>query len=75
MGHDMHYKLEDDHFVYIESFSAYNNTAYNFTLEDLSGGELKSKITAESAQYDNVSSFEHSLPVAFIKKDRARCGR
>lgn len=55
MGHDMHYKLENDHFVYIESFSAYNNTAYNFTLEDLSGGRLRSKITAESAQYDTVN--------------------
>ena len=55
IGHDMHYKLEDDHFVYIESFSAYNNTAYNFTLEDLSEGRLKSKITAESAQYDTVT--------------------
>jgi len=55
MGHDMHYKLEDDHFVYLESFSAYNNTAYNFTLEDMSGGRLRSKITAESAQYDTVS--------------------
>ena len=55
VGHDMHYKLEDDHFVYLESFSAYNNTAYNFTLEDLSGGRLRSKITAESAQYDTVT--------------------
>ncbi len=54
MGHDMHYKLEDDHFVYLESFSAYNNTAYNFTLEDLSGGHLRSKITAESARYDTT---------------------
>ena len=55
MGHDIHYKLENDHFVYFESFSAYNNTAYNFTLEDLSGGRLNSKLTAESAQYDTVS--------------------
>ena len=55
MGHDMHYKLENDRFVYLESFSAYNNTAYNFTLEDLSGGRLHSKITAESAQYDTVT--------------------
>lgn len=59
MGHDMHYKLEDDHFVYIESFSAYNNTAYNFTLEDMSGGKLHSKITAESAQYDTTSGVWH----------------
>ena len=55
LGHDMHYKLENDRFVYFESFSAYNNTAYNFTLEDLSGGRLNSKLTAESAQYDTVS--------------------
>ena len=55
VGHDLHYKLENDRFVYLESFSAYNNTAYNFTLEDLSGGRLRSKITAESAQYDTVT--------------------
>jgi lipopolysaccharide export system permease protein len=54
-GQDMHYKLENDHFVYIESFSGYNNTAYNFTLEDLSGGELRSKLSAESAQYDTTT--------------------
>ena len=59
IGHDMHYKLEDDHFIYLESFSAYNNTAYNFTLEDLSGGHLRSKITAESAQYDTVKGVWH----------------
>jgi len=59
MGHDMHYKLENDHFVYLESFSAYNNTAYNFTLEDLSGGRMRSKISAESAQYDTVSGVWH----------------
>lgn len=55
IGHDLHYKLEDDHYVYLESFSAYNNTAYNFTIEDLSGGHLRSKITAESAQYDTLT--------------------
>ena len=59
IGHDMHYKLENDHFVYLESFSAYNNTAYNFTLEDLSGGRMRSKISAESAQYDTVSGVWH----------------
>ena len=81
MGHDMHYKLEDDHFVYLESFSAYNNTAYNFTLEDLSGGRLNAKITAESAQYDTVSGVWH-LRNWFIReydwnglRDHIRSGR
>ena len=58
-GHDLHYKLENDHFVYIESFSAYNNTAYNFTLEDLSGDRLHSKLEAESAQYDTTNHVWH----------------
>ena len=55
MGHDMHYKLENDVFVYFESFSAYNNTAYNFTMEDLHGGRMHSKLEAESAQYDTTT--------------------
>ena len=55
MGHDMHYKLENDVFVYFENFSGYNNTAYNFTMEDLHGGRMHSKLSAESAQYDTVS--------------------
>ena len=80
MGHDMHYKLENDHFVYFESFSAYNNTAYNFTLEDLSGGRMNSKLTAESAQYDTVSGV-WKLRNCFIRdydeglNDHIRSGR
>ena len=80
MGHDMHYKLEDDHFVFFESFSAYNNTAYNFTLEDLHGDRLHSKLTAESAQYDTVTGVWH-LRNYFIRdydeglQDHIRSGR
>ena len=80
MGHDMHYKLENDHFVYLESFSAYNNTAYNFTLEDLSGGRLRSKLSAESAQYDTLKGVWH-LRNWFIRdydegmRDHVRSGR
>lgn len=80
IGHDMHYKLEDDKFIYLESFSTYNNTAYNFTLEDLSGGKLRSKITAESAQYDTVTGVWH-LRNWFIRdyddlmQDHIRSGR
>ena len=55
MGQNMHYKLENDVFVYFRSFSAYNNTAYDFTMEDLHDGRLHSKLSAESAQYDTVS--------------------
>ncbi len=80
IGHDMHYKLEDDHYVYLESFSAYNSTAYNFTLEDMSGGRLRSKLTAESAQYDTVTGV-WKLRNWFIRdygaglQDQVRSGR
>ena len=53
-GHDMHYKLEDNKFVYFESFSSWNNTAYNFTLEQISEDHLLSKLSAESAQWDSL---------------------
>ena len=50
------YKLEDNKFVYIESFSGWNATAYNFTLEQLSEDRdhLVSKLSAESAQWDSL---------------------
>ena len=54
-GHDIHYKLEDNKFVYVESFSAWNNTAYGFTLEHISEDHLVSKLSAESAQWDSIS--------------------
>lgn len=54
-GHDIHYKLEDNKFVYVESFSTWNNTAYNFTLEQLSEDHLVSKLSAESAKWDSTS--------------------
>ncbi len=79
-GRDLHYKLENDHFVYIESFSGYNNTAYNFTLEDLSDGRLHSKLSAESAQYDTVTGV-WKLRNWFIRdytegmEDKVRSGR
>ena len=79
-GRDLHYKLENDRFVYIESFSGYNNTAYTFTLEDLSGGKLHSKLSAETAQYDTLTGIWH-LHNWFIRdytegmEDHIRSGR
>ncbi len=79
-GHDMHYKLEDDKFVYIESFSGWNKTAYNFTLEQLSEDHLVSKLSAESAQWDSLSG-KWKLRNWFIREygeglsDRVRSGR
>ena len=79
-GHDMHYKLEDNKFVYIESFSSWNNTAYNFTLEQISDDHLVSKLSAESAQWDSLSG-KWQLRNWFIREygeglqDRVRTGK
>jgi len=78
-GHDMHYKLEDNKFVYLESFSSWNNTAYNFTLEQISDDHMISKLSAESAQWDSLSG-KWKLRNWFIRdygeglQDRIRSG-
>ncbi|MBO4525109.1 MAG: LptF/LptG family permease, partial [Bacteroidales bacterium] len=38
----------------VDNFSAWNNTAYRFTLEDIDGGRLKRKLTADSAVWDST---------------------
>ena len=79
-GHDMHYKLEDNKFVYFESFSSWNNTAYNFTLEQVMDDHMISKLSAESAQWDSLSG-KWKLRNWFIRdygeglQDRIRSGR
>ena len=78
----MHYKLEDNKFVYIESFSGWNGTAYNFTLEQLSEDRdhLVSKLSAESAQWDSLDG-KWRLRNWFIRDygegltDRVRSGK
>ncbi len=77
---DVHYKLENNRFVYVESFSTWNNTAYNFTLEELGEEHLVSKLSAESAQWDSVRHV-WKLKNYFIRdygeglRDRIRSGK
>lgn len=52
---DVHYQIDPGQFVYVESFSSWNNTAYNFTLEQIEDNTLKSKLSAETAQWDTSS--------------------
>ncbi len=79
-GRDMHYKLEDNKYVYFESFSSWNNTAYNFTLEQVKDQHLVSKLSAESAQWDSLSG-SWKLRDWFIRdygeglQDRIRSGK
>jgi lipopolysaccharide export system permease protein len=49
---NMHFQVNTGTFVYMESFTTWNNTAHKFTLEEFSGDTLVSKIAATSAKWD-----------------------
>lgn len=51
---NMHYQISPGTFVYVESFSPWNNTAYKFTLETIEDHEIKSKLTADQAVWDST---------------------
>lgn len=51
---NIHYQLSPGQFVYAESFSSWNNTAYKFTIENVKDSKLVSKISAETAVYDTL---------------------
>ena len=51
---DIHYQIAPGQFVFVESFSSWNNTARNFTLESVKDNKLVSKLSAESAVWDST---------------------
>lgn len=51
---DIHYQIAPGQFVYVESFSRWNNTAYKFTLETVENNRIKSKLTADAAVWDST---------------------
>lgn len=64
---DVHYQIEPGTFVYVESFSTWNNTAYKFTLESIEDNKLVSKLTAETATWDSLKQGWH-LKKCFIRE-------
>ena len=52
---NIHYQVSPGEFVYAESFSSWNNTAYKFTIEKIEDSKLVSKISAETAVFDTVN--------------------
>ena len=52
---DVHYHIAPGQFVYVESFSTWNNTAYRFTLESIENNQIVSKLSAETAAWDSLS--------------------
>lgn len=51
---DIHYQMSPGNFLYVESFSVWNKTAYKFTLETIENHKLASKLSAESAAWDST---------------------
>lgn len=49
---NLHYQINPGEFAYVESFSDWNNTAYKFTLEKIENNEIKSKLYAEQATWN-----------------------
>ena len=52
---NIHYQISPGDFVFVESFSTWNNTAYRFTLESIEDNQIVSKLSAESAAWDSLS--------------------
>ncbi|MDR1681409.1 MAG: LptF/LptG family permease [Prevotellaceae bacterium] len=52
---NLHYQLSPGVFIYIESFATWDNTARLFTMEEFTGKQLRSKISAESAKWDDAA--------------------
>ncbi|MBP5505893.1 MAG: LptF/LptG family permease [Bacteroidales bacterium] len=48
-NHNIHYQIAPGQFVYVESFSSWNNSVNRFTLETVENNKLVSKMTAASA--------------------------
>ena len=51
---NVHYQVDTGKFVYVSSFSSWNNTAYEFTIEDIKDNKLVSKLSAETAVWDST---------------------
>ena len=69
LGRNIHYQISPGEYVYAESFSKWNKTAYRFTLEKIENGHLIRKVSAESAVYDTVSGV-WTLKKCFIRDYR-----
>ena len=80
VGRNVHYQISPGEFVFAESFSSWNNTAYRFTIEKIVDNKMVSKISAESAVY-NEEKDVWTLKKYFIRDynndltDRIRSGK
>ena len=52
---DIHYQVAPGQFIYIQSFSNWNKTAYRMTIEDIRDNRLVKKVSAETAAWDSTN--------------------
>ena len=52
---NLHYQLSPGVFLYLESFTTWDNTARLFTMEEFDDRRLVSKLSAESAKWDEAT--------------------
>lgn len=50
----IHRVIEDDSYLYLESYNTRNRVGYHFSLERFEAGELREKLTADFARYDSI---------------------
>lgn len=76
---NVHYQINPGEFVFVESFSTWNNTAFRFTLEKIENNKIVSKLSAETAVWDSTAK-GWTLKKYFIREysdglqDRIRSG-
>jgi len=56
---NIHYQLSPGEFLYVESFSTWNNTAFKFTLESIDHNQITSKLSAQTAKWDSDTKKWH----------------
>lgn len=52
---DIHKQIDEGVFIYVENFNPRNNRGGKFSIEKFENGILKSKLMAESIQYDSIN--------------------
>lgn len=76
---NLHYQVSPGEFVYVESFSQWNNTAYKMTIEKIENNRIVSKLSADQAVWDSTLC-GWRLKRYFIREydagleDRVKCG-
>ena len=51
---NIHFQIAPGHFLYMESFNSWSNTAIKMTLEHFEGNQMRSKLSAETAVWDST---------------------